>query len=354
MGGNFNYSGIGVKENNLTDPVQPTIFIKSEFDNDDKLENKDDTGYVGGASTKLGEVRVKADGTVKLKDSLRWKEGLEQFLFFMFGGNRVGVPSTVTGEDGLFVYNFGDSENMPYLTILQGYNNSTNSELKPVLYDNAIMDSFKLGLSDGGEITVELEFLNDYPLYNCVPVDPTRTYAPQSLIVSKANVVIGVGDVGCADSELIMTDCIQSMDIEFKQNCESKNCYAGEFGKNNLVRGDLSSSVKYKMDLNKNNSTLETKIATGTKEGKKVREQIYEQKVVLFIDGYITSTDSKTSMRLEIPIISLSPAKRSKTEDTIEVEGNTIMELATGQMVNIRVASELSEIQTSNQTYVVD
>lgn len=352
MGTNFNYSGLGLKANSNSNPVQPTIFLKSEFDNTDDVGTKDDTGYIGAVSTKLGVTRTSASGEVTLKDSLRWKEGLELFFFAMFGGNMEGIPSTETNEEGLFVYNFGDSENLPYVTIIQGYN-ALDGTLKPVIYDNAIINSLKLSLGDDGDITVEIGFLNDYPMYNIVSADPTRVYAPVSKIVSKANVKIGIGDVGSDDEDLTMTDCIKSMDIEFNWNSENTNCYSGQFGKNNLGRGDLSSDVNYTMNLNKNNILLETKFATGKADGHYVKEEVFEQRVVLFIDGYKVGTDSKTSLRLEIPIIALKPPKRNKSgdEDTIEVESNAQIELATGKMVNGRIASELEELLISTQTY---
>jgi len=356
-GGSFNWSGAGIKEGKNQNPVQATLYLKSEFDKENNIETKDDTGYVGGASTKLGEIRVKADGTITLKDNLRWGEGLEHFLFGMFGGNRVGVPGE-NDEAGLYIYNFGNGQDLPFFTFIQGLNMSDEDDLgtlKPTIFDNAIINQLKLTLANDGNINIEIGCLNDYPLYNIVPTDPTRVYRPVSFIVSKANVKIGIGDVGADDTELVMTDCIQSLDADFNWNAASKSCYADQFGKNNLARGELGSSVKYVMDLNKNNMRLEEKHATGVAGGTYVNEKPYEQKVVIFISGYLVN-GSRTSCRIEIPTISLKPPKRgtSGTEGVnIEVDANTIMELATGQIVDIRIASELAELLISNQTYTL-
>ena len=346
-----------MKPNKESNPVKPTTFLKSEFNKKDNEERKPDTGYIGGVSTVLGYTRTKMDGEITLKDSLRWKEGLELFLFGMFGGNRVGVPSTETGETGLYVYNFGDGSNLPYWTVLQGINMGlTGDELLPSIRDNAIISSFKLSLADDGNITCEIGFMNDYPLYNIVPTEPTRTYAPTSYIVSKANVKIGVGDIGTLESALILTDCITSLEADFKYKAESKSCYADTFGTNNLSRGNLESTVKYSMALNQNNMRLEEKFSTGKVGGVRPTEKVFKQKIVIFIDGYEVTTGKKTSAKIVLPEIALKPPERSTSGDgdaTLEVEADTTMDIITGQMVNIRVASELPQIPQSAGTYTV-
>lgn len=354
----YNWSGYGVKSDPNGDPVKPNGFISHDkFDDGYKETLKEDTGNMGGASNIRGYIKTGAESNIKIDDKLRWNEGLEAMLYAFFGGDRVGTPIPTTALNK-FIFAKDMKEELPVLTLIRGFD--VWDSIKPVVYDNAVCDKLGIKLDSDGTVGMSVEFINDAPIDGIVPIDPTRVYKQTSLLASKSNLKILIGDVGVPIEDLLVSDCISELSIELENNHSSGECYSMPLGMSNKYRGALTGEISAKMNLNESNAKLERKQRTGSAEGHYVQEDMFLQQLAVVVDGPFTRdnanepTSDKYKLLLHFPVIYMEPPKTSKEgSDTseLEVKFKTMPDIASGMPVNVEIESDLSEIPFSEQTY---
>lgn len=402
-------------------PVQPKYIIKySKHNSNIKIKDSEDSANIGGATTTIGYDRESITSSPAITTNILFGEGVEHDIYCALGGkNNVGVKDVeatstfksdrtstkVTGDessgykdadnnkvdkDGYFLDDSGHrtskdvtetvtrqfylfsptAENraaLPLSTETKGFNFWTTESttgakdiVYPKILDNLIVDTLTFNLKAGGDITTEVAYKGDAPIYN-VARDVTKTFKKKSSKVTQNNVKIYYGapdnlvtnpyalqkesgksiDEIMSGAKLVSTSCVNDLKIKIDNNLNDSKCFNSEMGVNTFDVGNFEAEVSGTFEVNRKLAREEAEWITGSKEGYYASTDSYVRQILVCIEGvpiydshgnkvYVDNKLLDYKLFMSFPKLVINEWKPSEEGDdtaTIDFTGKTILSI---------------------------
>lgn len=394
----YNWAGMGIKpfkssSDDSADyvdrdkPVQPTYLVKySSHDSNVEVDEDEDTANIGGVTTIIGYDRKGVSSSPEITTNMLFGEGLEQNIYGALGGLLEKTDSTyMSGEKDItvsvttsasdknnaknyprYMYVFEPTSKnrakLPLFTETKGFNfwepktedtyDYSEHGAKPKIMDNLMVDTLTLKMEADGDITSEVSYKGDAPIYNVAKHEATKTTKQKSSRVGQGNITIYYGSpdtvvkdphkdtTALNEAKLVSTSCVNELQIEINNNLDDSKCFNSKFGVNTYDVGNFECEITGTFELNRKLTHEEAQWITSDEKGYFASEESYIRQILVCIEGVpildnegnkIVNTDGKVldyKLFMSFPKVNISEWKPSEDGDdtaTIEFTGHTIL-----------------------------
>lgn len=320
----FHYTALGlnpiVEGNMVRGEVTTPVFIKNEsFEPGFDIKEDEDRGNIGGPTTFLGTDRVDTDTGPTINDKCRFKEGLEDWTWLLYGAYDAPVPAVANAliaKKMRFYKDVLNPTDLRLATIKNGYNYKT---AKAETYIEAAVNSIKYTLNPDKAPSITVSTISNAPKFN--QTEPTIVLPSEEFKLKSRQGTVYMGNVGdnlaTLKNSANILDCYNKLDLESSNNIDATVCGGTAYGTKQKDAQDFTTKGEIEMNYNDYNMWLEALWATGANDGVDVsQESVYRQILIEFIGKTIETVESvpvRMSKQILIPKAKIGPVKTPKS-----------------------------------------
>lgn len=357
----YHYWCLGVQGEELETEADPLVLVRgSEFTPDKEIQNEDDEGHMGTATTKMATYRSSASASPSYTDKTRYKEGWEDAWYLLLGSKdpTTGeIRKTELGTNtGVYQYTFAVNSTNPqdpaFATLYNGFAKTQRDAFK---YENCLLNEFEVSGSNEEAPTYTNTFASNFPKFN--QQNPARVFPKTTVFTKPAGVSIYIAPKGEYTSleqlEQYKYPCFIEYSFNVNRNVETQPCSADDFGTSTKVLGDLEAEINITLPWTEATKHLEYVFMGGDANATEVTDENDDKTVwIVFESGQIGETDYNYQTIIKIPEITLtnadSPQSGSDAKQ-IELEGN-IKENGVDSFIECVITTDLEDLHIQNPT----
>ena len=354
----YHYWYLGVIGEELETEADPLVMVRgSEFTPDKEIQNEDDEGHMGTATTKMATYRSSASSSPSYTDKTRYKEGWEDAWYLLLGSadSTTGDIRKTEKTTGVYEYTFAVNPTNPqdpaFATLYNGFAKTTTDAFK---YENCLLNEFEVSGSNEEAPTYTNTFAANFPKFN--QQNPARVLPSSNIFTKPAGVSIYIapkGDYTLSSIEQYKYPCFIEYSFSVNRNVETQPCSSDDFGTSTKVLGDLEAEINITLPWTDATKHLEYTFMGGDANATEVTDENDEKTVwIVFESGNIGSTSYKYQTIIKIPEVVLtnadSPQSGSDAKQ-IELEGN-IKENGSDSFIECVITTDLADLHIHNPT----
>ena len=349
----YHYWCLGIQELDSDEEADPLVLVRgSEFTPDKEIQNEDDEGHTGTATTKMATYRSSASSSPSYTDKTRYKEGWEDAWYLLLGSadQTTGDIRKVEKTTGVYEYTFAVNTAHPqdpaFATL---YNGFAKTETDAFKYENCLLNEFEVSGSNEEAPTYTNTFAANFPKFN--QQNPARVFPKTSVFTKPSGVSIYIAPKGdytsVAQLEQYKYPCFQEYSFNVNRNVETQPCSSDDFGTSTKVLGDLEAEINITLPWTEATKHLEYVYMGGDANATEVTDENDEKTVwIVFESGLIGETEYKYQTIIKIPEVVLTNADSPQSGNegkTIELEGN-IKENGTDSFIECVITTDLADL----------
>jgi len=357
----YHYWFLGIRGLELDGEAGAKVLVRgSEYKHERNIENQDDEGHMGTATTKISTYRTKASADPSYTDMCRYREGWEDIWLLLLGSAKgtegheddIIVETVTTGVyDYTFKINVLAPRNPYFATLYNGFAKDPTGDTYK--YEDCLLGEFELSGSNEDAPKYTATFSSNYPKVNQPNIArsfPSETIFPKS---SDVRIYIAPADTSDANMTNFEYPCYLDWSVSVNNNLETVPCSGDDFGESTKVLGNREGTVKITVPWTSATRHLEKVFETGAADGTNVTSENDVKKIWIVMEGTtIGSTEYKYTTTIKIPRVVITSAYSEQSGSDakqIELEGN-IEESGNESFIETVVRTSLEELHIDNGT----
>lgn len=356
----YHYWCLGIIGEELETEADPLVLVRgSEFTPDKEIEQEDDEGHMGTATTKMATYRTSAGASPSYTDKTRYKEGWEDAWYLLLGSADPTTgdvrKETLDSTNGVYKYTFAVNSTNPqdpaFATLYNGFAKTQHDAFK---YENCLLNEFEISGSNEEAPTYTNTFASNFPKFN--QQNPARVFPRTSVFTKPSGVTVYIAPKGEYTLQTIdqyKYPCFVDYSVTVNKNVEKNPCSSDDFGTSTKVLGNLEAEVSITLPWTEATKHLEYTYMGGAANSTQVTDENDEKTVwIKFESGAIGSSTYNYTTLIKIPEIVLTNADSPQSGNEgkqIELEGN-IKENGVDSFIECEITTDLEELHIQNPT----